>query len=322
MIRLDFEVPGRRLVVGASPEHEKISVTGAVVTDEMTLEEPYDDVVEARIPQRLRSARFVAKDIEISGKLEVQDHLEVRAETIQAATVRGTSIRLEAPEVLSKRLVEAETLDVTATRAQLAKVQAIDATIAADDLAIESAYCSHLRVDGGKNLRVHTFHGHIDAACDTVELERVSGSATVVCDEATVHFDTAAPRHSRIDAHHDLHLRLCRDDHLDLVLDAPTLRLPETSSFAILQDDQLHDRRRIVARIQQEDHHHHRRGAGKVDVAGASAQRWHSAVESSEVPQGGASLSASSHFGILTLAEPLSWIDSIRYTVDLQSWDR
>ena len=253
----------------------------------------------------------------VRGKVE-GDRIDVRGSTIDVDSVRGETVRLLSEGgVASTKLVEGLEVDVSGTSITLAKLQASHANIRGEDVSIVAAYCRKLAVEAtGASavdaVSVDAAHGHVAAKATNggVSLQRCSGSCAIeAAGTISLAFDAmngdAIASSDRGDADVSVAPSIACDVELEgLRIDcegAPMLRK---------KVDEAEKVEGALEAIREPS----RAGAGKVNVEGASAQKWDSSFISDE--GGRPRIVASAPKGRVAL-RALSWIDAIRRKVGL-----
>lgn len=307
-----------RVIVDPAALVPLASGTGKVACEENALSVRTDGPLELTLPQRLGHFSLEASDANVSGKLEVDGTLRIKAKTVSVVAIRSQEIEVACDQLEVSKLLEAQRATVTFSKAVLAKLQAQHASFKGGDVTIESAYCSEL-VCSGNSASIDTFHGRgLMRLEGEATVAHLSGSVDAVANDVDLNFDGIVDS-SRIEARRDVKLLLCADDNVQITLRAPNVDLEpnrreseDAINFVKNEDDgSLHGQ--IMAatsrRRQSSD-----RGAGKVDASAAAEQRWDSAVHSSPEENAAALLDAKAG-RTLTFLKPTSWIDKIRARV-------
>ena len=248
----------------------------------------------------------------VRGKVE-GDHIDISGATISVDSVRGETVRLMSDGgVASTKLVEGLEVDISGTAITLAKLQASHANIRGEDVSIVAAYCRQLDVDAtGASavdaIQIDAAHGHVAAKATNggVSLQRCSGS----CDIKAAGTISLAFDAMNGDA-------VASSDRGDVdVSVAPSIACDvDLSGKAVDCEGAPMLRREVDAaeRVQgalEAKREPSRAGAGKVNVDGASAQKWDSSFISDD--GGRPRIVARAPKGHVAL-RALSWIDAIR----------
>jgi hypothetical protein len=248
----------------------------------------------------------------VRGKVE-GDRIEIRGSTIAVDSVRGETVRLLSEGgVASTKLVEGLEVDISGTSITLAKLQASHANIRGDDVSVVAAYCRRLDVEADDAISLDAAHGHVAAKATNggVSLQRCSGSCAVeAAGTISLAFDAMNGDAIASSEKGDVDVSVAPSIACDVDLKgkavdcagAPMLRR-EVDEAGLVQG--------ALEAIREPS----RAGAGKVNVDGASQQKWDSSFISDE--GGRPRIVAHAPKGRVAL-RALSWIDAIRRKVGL-----
>ena len=254
----------------------------------------------------------------VRGKVE-GDRIDVRGSTIDVDSVRGETVRLMSTEggVASTKLVEGLEVDISGTSITLAKLQASQASLRGEDVSIVAAYCRKLDVEAtGASavdaISIDAAHGHVAAKATDggVSLQRCSGSCAVeAAGTISLAFDAMNGDAVASSDRGNVDVSVAPSIECDVELEglhvdcagAPMLRRSV-------------DEAGLVTGALEAVREPSRAGAGKVNVDGASAQKWDSSFISDE--GGRPRIVAHAPKGRVAL-RALSWIDAIRRKVGL-----
>jgi hypothetical protein len=278
------------------------------------------DAQSVSINSRQRTALTIEtpRRATVRGKVE-GDRIDVRGSTIDVDSVRGETVRLMSSSggVASTKLVEGLEVDISGTSITLAKLQASHANIRGDDVSIVAAYCRKLDVDAtGASavdaIQIDAAHGHVTAKATNggVSLQRCSGSCSVeAAGTVSLAFDAMNGDAVACSDRGDVDVSVAPSIACDVELEG--LRI-DCAGAPMLRRSV--DEAELVKGALEAVREPSRAGAGKVNVDGASQQKWDSSFISDE--GGRPRIVAHAPKGHVAL-RALSWIDAIRRKVGL-----
>ena len=249
----------------------------------------------------------------VRGKVE-GDRIDVRGSTIDVDSVRGETVRLMSSNggVASTKLVEGLEVDISGTSITLAKLQASHANVRGDDVSIVAAYCRKLDVEAVDAISIDAAHGHVTAKAVNggVSLQRCSGSCSVeAAGTISLAFDAMNGDALASSDRGDVDVSVAPSIECDVELEGLRIDCEGAPMLRREVDEAEHVKGALEA-VREPS----RAGAGKVNVDGASAQKWDSSFISDE--GGRPRIVASAPKGHVAL-RALSWIDAIRRKVGL-----
>ncbi|CAH0365253.1 unnamed protein product [Pelagomonas calceolata] len=253
----------------------------------------------------------------VRGKVE-GDLIDIRGAMIEVESVRGETVRLLSEGgVASTKLVEGLEVDVSGTSITLAKLQASHANIRGDDVSIVAAYCRKLDVDAtGASavdaIQIDAAHGHVAATASNggVSLQRCSGSCAIeAAGTISLAFDAMNGDAVASSDRGDVDVSVAPSIECDVELEG---RHVDCAGAPMLRRE-VDEAGRVQGALEAK-REPSRAGAGKVNVDGASQQKWDSSFISDE--GGRPRIVARAPKGRVAL-RALSWIDAIRRKVGL-----
>ena len=248
----------------------------------------------------------------VRGKVE-GDSIDIRGAMIEVESVRGETVRLLSEGgVASTKLVEGLEVDISCTSITLAKLQASHANVRGEDVSIVAAYCRRLDVEADDAISIDAAHGHVTAKATNggVSLQRCSGSCSVeAAGTISLAFDAMNGDAVASSDRGDVDVSVAPSIACDVELEG--LRIDcEGAPMLRKQVDEAEKVEGALEAIREPS----RAGAGKVNVDGASAQKWDSSFIGGA--DGRPRIVASAPKGRVAL-RALSWIDAIRRKVGL-----
>ena len=277
------------------------------------------DAQSVSMNSRQRTALTIdtSKCATVRGKVE-GDSIDIRGSMINVGSVRGETVRLMSDGgVASTKLVEGLEVDINGTSITLAKLQASHANIRGEDVSIVAAYCRKLDVDAtGASavdaISIDAAHGHVAAKAVNggVSLQRCSGSCAVeAAGTISLAFDAMNGDAVACSDRGDVDVSVAPSIACDVDLKGKAVDCAGAPMLRREVDEAEHVKGALEA-IREPS----RAGAGKVNVDGASAQKWDSSFISDE--GGRPRIVAHAPKGRVAL-RALSWIDAIRRKVGL-----
>ena len=266
------------------------------------------------INSRQRTALTIdtSKCATVRGKVE-GDSIDIRGAMIEVESVRGENVSLMSEGgVASTKLVEGLEVDVSGTSITLAKLQASQASLRGEDVSIVAAYCRQLNVEATGAISIDAAHGHVAARATNggVSLQRCSGSCSVeAAGTVSLAFDAMNGDAVASSDRGDVDVSVAPSIECDVELEGRHVDCAGAPMLRRSVDEAEHVKGALEA-IREPS----RAGAGKVNVDGASAQKWDSSFISDE--GGRPRIVASAPKGHVAL-RALSWIDAIRRKVGL-----
>ena len=272
------------------------------------------------INSRQRTALTIdtSKCATVRGKVE-GDRIDVRGSTIDVDSVRGETVRLMSTEggVASTKLVEGLEVEISGTQITLAKLQASQASIRGEDVSIVAAYCRKLDVDAtGASavdaIQIDAAHGHVTAKATNggVSLQRCSGSCHIeAAGTVSLAFDAMNGDAIASSDRGDVDVSVAPSIECDVDLTGKAVDCAGAPMLRREVDEAGRVRGALDAKREPS-----RAGAGKVNVDGASQQKWDSSFISDD--GGRPRIVARAPKGHVAL-RALSWIDAIRRKVGL-----
>jgi len=253
----------------------------------------------------------------VRGKVE-GDHIDISGATISVDSVRGETVRLmSSGGVASTKLVEGLEVEISGTQITLAKLQASQASIRGEDVSIVAAYCRKLDVDAtGASavdaIQIDAAHGHVTAKATNggVSLQRCSGSCHIeAAGTVSLAFDAMNGDAIASSDRGDIDVSVAPSIECDVDLNG---RNVDCAGAPMLR--RAVDEAGLVQGALEAKREPSRAGAGKVNVDGASQQKWDSSFISDD--GGRPRIVARAPKGRVAL-RALSWIDAIRRKVGL-----
>ena len=277
------------------------------------------DAQSVSINSRQRTALTIdtSKCATVRGKVE-GDSIDIQGATIAVDSVRGETVRLMSDGgVASTKLVEGLEVEISGTAITLAKLQASQASLRGEDVSIVAAYCRKLDVEAtGASavdaISIDAAHGHVAAKATNggVSLQRCSGSCAVeAAGTISLAFDAMNGDAVASSDRGDVDVSVAPSIACDVDLNGKAV---DCEGAPMLRRSV--DEAGLVQGALEAVREPSRAGAGKVNVDGASQQKWDSSFISDE--GGRPRIVAHAPKGRVAL-RALSWIDAIRRKVGL-----